>query len=173
MVLDIVFTIAFTAMMAAAAGFDLWKRRIPNALTVAVLIGGLFARGVTGGFASLGSALVGAGLGLAIMLLPFTLRWIGGGDVKLIAAAGAWLGPIGVIEMIVLGLAGGGAIALAVLAVGGRQLRRDVAQNLRNAWLARRAPDAPRRERSQLVPLGVALGAAATVVLFCMGGMHG
>ncbi len=169
MVLEIVFATA----MAAAAGFDLWKRRIPNALTIGVLIGGLFARGVTGGFADLGSGLAGAALGLAIMLVPFSLRWIGGGDVKLIAAAGAWLGPVGVVKMIVLGLAGGGLLALVILAAGGRELRREVGTNLRNAWLSRRAPDAPRREWRQLVPLAVALGAAATGVLFAMGGVHG
>jgi prepilin peptidase CpaA len=43
--------------------------------------------------AGLVSALTGWFVGVLIMFVPFALRGLGGGDVKLIGALGAWLGP--------------------------------------------------------------------------------
>jgi len=51
------------------------------------------------------------------LFLPiFALRGIGGGDVKLLAAFGAWLGPSLVIWVALWGAVAGGAFALAVSA---------------------------------------------------------
>ncbi len=156
----------FSAFMLAAAVSDLFQRRIPNALNVTIFLGGLLAQAAGGGPAALGQGLAGAGVGLALLLPLFHFRWIGGGDVKLVAAAGAWLGPTLSFWSTLFGLAGGGLIAGLIALRGGAALRADVAANLKNAALSMSLPDAPRRGRGQLVPMAVALASAAVGVYF-------
>lgn len=160
-------TVSFGVAMVAAAAWDLRARRIPNALNLAILVAGLVARGVAG--AGLVEGLCGAASGFVPLFLLHRMGWMGGGDVKLGAAMGAWLGPLPALWAVLGGLAGGGVLAGAVLIVGGRALRAEVALNLGTAALALRLPDAPRRARARLVPMAVALGAAA-VVVFAQGG---
>ena len=45
--------------------------------------------------------------GPAIFFVPFALRGLGGGDVKLLAALGAWVGPTDVMARPYTGVAGG------------------------------------------------------------------
>ena len=163
-------SIAFLLGLALASAYDLGKRRIPNALNLAILMTGLAIRVHTG---TLMPGLAGAGLGLALLLLLFEARWIGGGDVKLVAAIGAWLGPEGVLLATALGFAGAGVYAAAWTMIGGASLRRDVFINLRGAFLGRRVPAVPSRPRAHLVPLALPFAAAAVVVLLHQGGLHG
>jgi prepilin peptidase CpaA len=162
----------FCVGMVTAAGWDLARRRIPNMLNVAILAAGLAARLAFGGWSSLGYGLAGAGVGLALLIVLFHFRWLGGGDVKFLAAAGAWLGPLDVGWAALFGLAGGGLIALAILLRGGAALRAEVATNLKTAALVGASPYAPRRPKSQLVPMALPLAVAAIGVLVFRGGFH-
>jgi prepilin peptidase CpaA len=155
--------------MLAAALSDLSRRRIPNWLNVSIFLAGLLAQAVGGGPTALGQGLAGAGVGLALLLPLFHFRWIGGGDVKLVAAAGAWMSPTLAFWSTIIGLAGGGLIALAIALTNGAALRREVSLHLRTAALAMSTPHAPRRERHQLVPMAVALAGAA-IGVFLAGG---
>lgn len=98
---------AIVTVALAAAWFDVRERRIPNALTVPALgIAMLFA--LLGGFPELGASLAGAGLCLVLSLPFFLVRGLGGGDVKLLVAFGAFLGPsrLGT-ALLVMALVGG------------------------------------------------------------------
>ena len=56
--------------------------------------------------------LIGFGA-LAVGIGMFALRWIGGGDAKLFAAAALWLGaPAALSYVVMTGMAGGAALAL-------------------------------------------------------------
>jgi prepilin peptidase CpaA len=90
-VLSIVPTLALVALLAVACWHDVRARRIPNALTLAGAGVGLLLRVPLGGAALLDGA---AGLGVAVLLAlpPFALGFLGGGDVKLLGAVGAFLG---------------------------------------------------------------------------------
>ena len=155
---------AFVLGMVAAAACDALRRRIPNALNVAIFAGGLLAQAASRGGGGVVDGLAGAGVGLALLLPLFRAGWIGGGDVKLLVAAGAWLGPMATVWSAVLGLALGGILAAAIAVRGGAAFRAEVAANLVNAALMRRFPSVPRRERAKLVPLAVSLAAAAVGV---------
>ena len=80
------------AMMFVAAAVDLRHRRIPNWLTLLMMVTGLthgfIAHGVHG---LLGSA-IGLLAGAAIPFALFAIGAMGGGDVKLMAGVGGWLG---------------------------------------------------------------------------------
>ena len=75
------------------AAIDLWTRRVPNPLPPALAASrrGLAACGV--GHLSIGASLAGIALGLALMLPGHLFGATGAGDVKLFAAAGAFIGP--------------------------------------------------------------------------------
>ncbi len=78
---------------AIAAAFDYHTRKIPNWLTVSAAFVGLSYHAlVPGGMGPL-AALAGFAIGFALLLLPAILGGGGMGDVKLLAALGAWLGP--------------------------------------------------------------------------------
>jgi prepilin peptidase CpaA len=160
----------FSASMLAAAASDVWRRRIPNWLNVSIFFGGLLAQWTSGGWSALGLGLAGAGVGLALLLPIFHVRWIGGGDVKLVVAIGAWLGPTLAFWSTLFGLAAGGVIAAIIALRGGARLRSDVATNLKNAALSMSLPEAPKRGRAELVPMAVALAGAALGVYFARGG---
>jgi prepilin peptidase CpaA len=100
------------AVVVWAAVCDVRARRIPNALTVAALLVALVLRGAMGG----GELLLGlAGFGMALLVLVplFALGGVGGGDVKLLAAVGAFLGPTAFIVALLATAIAGGAMSLA------------------------------------------------------------
>ena len=87
----VISSVVFVALVGLAAWVDLRSRRIPNWLTLGVLVSGLALRAVDG-LTSLGQGVLGAGLGLAIAVVLFGLGAMGGGDGKLLIGVGAFLG---------------------------------------------------------------------------------
>jgi len=116
------------AVLAVVAGWTDWRwRRIPNWLTVPGLFLGLAANSVVGGWAGAKSSLLGAGLGLGL-LLPFVLiRSFGGGDWKLVGALGAFLGPYRLAAVLVVTIVVNAVMAL-IMVVRHKRVR----QTLRN-----------------------------------------
>jgi len=93
---------------------DLRSRRIPNVLTFGGALAALVFHTATAGSHGLLASLAGWGLGVVFFLLPFALGGLGGGDIKLLAALGAWLGPALTIWMAVYTGIAGGVLALVV-----------------------------------------------------------
>jgi prepilin peptidase CpaA len=108
--------VALMTAMALAVRHDLVKHRIPNLLTFGTLAAGLMLAAWTQGLAGLGSALAGAVIGLACLMPLYLVHGMGAGDVKLMAAAGAFLGPFNAFLAAMLTLAAGAVLGVAVLA---------------------------------------------------------
>jgi prepilin peptidase CpaA len=104
-------TVFLLALVCAAAYGDLRTRRIPNALTVAGLVAGLGLRVPLGGGAVL-DGLGGFAAALALGIPFFAAGALGGGDVKLLAAVGAFTGWSGLLETLVAVALAGAALAL-------------------------------------------------------------
>jgi len=163
--------LAGAVVLALAAGWtDLRSRRIPNWLTVPGLLIGVAGSTFLGGWSGLKSSLLGAGLGL-VLLLPFVLlRSLGAGDWKLAGALGAFTGPAVLIDLLLGSVFVAGIMAVALVIYKGR-----VVQTMRNighiltSLLTFRLPgrqvslDNP---DSLKIPYGVAL--AFTVVLYAV-----
>jgi prepilin peptidase CpaA len=95
---------------------DLRTRRIPNVLTFGAALTGSVYQFASGGIDGLGHSALGWLLGAVIFILPFALGGLGGGDVKLLAALGAWLGPADVLWLSLYTGVAGGVMAVVVSA---------------------------------------------------------
>jgi prepilin peptidase CpaA len=155
--------------MGVAGVLDLRDRRIPNWLTLGGLLLALTLR-LAAGFSPFLDGLGGAGLGLVLGVLCFAIGALGGGDGKLLIAAGAFLGIDGFVgASLAIGILGGllgvmvavrrGVILPAVLEAGG-MLKR---------WVRFRRAAAPKTVESPgavTVPYGVAIATGALVWWF-------
>ena len=89
--LELATTIIFVVVVGAAGIWDLRTRRIPNWLTGGGFLLALVLR-TAEGFGALSEGLAGAGFGFVLGVLLFALGALGGGDGKLMAVVGAFLG---------------------------------------------------------------------------------
>lgn len=110
---------SMAAMLGLATWRDLRARRIDNWITAsgaAIAVGlHLALHGAAGAVLSLAGLLTGL-----IVLLPFyALGGMAAGDVKLMAAAGAFLGPANAVWAAGFSLLAGAVMALAVMAAAG------------------------------------------------------
>lgn len=123
--LDAEFAYAACSLFCAVigAGYDVISRRIPNAFTVPAIVFGLLLHGSLGGWRQLGSATAGGLLCGVIFLLFHLAGGMGGGDVKLITAAGCNAGLALVGPLLILTSLAGGAMAIG-LALYRRQLKQ-------------------------------------------------
>ncbi len=99
-----------------AAVIDILRRRIPNILTLSVMVMGIvyyiYLHGLNGFIYSAGGLLLGIGL-----LLPvYLIGGMGAGDVKLLGAVGSVLGAQGVFVAFLYSAIVGGVYALSILA---------------------------------------------------------
>lgn len=124
-----VFYISAIAVAVVAAIWDLRTRRIPNLLTFGSALLAIVAHTYTGGVTAAGWSLAGWFVGVLFFLPIFALRGMGAGDVKLLAALGAWLGPGPIVWVALFSLVAGGVIGLLV-ALGYGYLT----QALTNIW---------------------------------------
>ena len=98
---------------------DVRSRKIPNVLTFGTAACGLVFHLITHGWSGLALAAGGWATGVALFLPFFLLRGMGAGDVKLLAALGAWLGPMHTVWLALFASISGGVLALLVAASRG------------------------------------------------------
>ena len=158
--------------LAVIAGYTDWRsRRIPNWLTVPGFLIGVSVNALAGGWAGLKASLLGAGLGL-LLLLPFVfLRSLGAGDWKLAGALGAFVGWEVLVNLLMGSVFVAGVMALALVIYKRRfkQTIRNIGQILASIVTFHMPGTEVSLDNplSLKVPYGVAL--ALTTVLF---GIH-
>lgn len=104
-----------SAVLIVAAVIDGACRRVPNWLTFPFAAAGLIAATSYAGTAGLVSAITGLGLGLLLLLPLYAIGGMGAGDVKLLAALGAWTGPLTLFWSFAVGVVIGGIMAVAMI----------------------------------------------------------
>ncbi len=100
-------------LLSMAAWLDIRQRRIPNLIAAAVALLGLCSA-MAGGMLAVAGALATALAVLSVGVGVWKLGWLGGGDVKLIAALSLWAGPSYLAELLLAIALGGGALALVI-----------------------------------------------------------
>lgn len=154
---------AYTALLGCACVSDVRNRRIPNWLAALLGAAGMIYSVLVAGSPIRGFALSVAGLllGLTLWLPLYAIRWLGAGDVKLFAAAGAWLGPVRTVEgAFIAAFAGGVLGAIWMLrAYGVNGTAATVAQAMSSPITVVNHPVDARSRRA--IPYGVALAVGA------------
>ncbi len=105
--------VLFAAMVA-----DLRHQVVPNLLCLPAALAGIFYHGA--GFLQsegIGFAVSGTIAGFVLLVGPFLLGGMGGGDVKLLAALGSWLGPAAILEVFVYSALAAGIYAAMWLTI--------------------------------------------------------
>jgi prepilin peptidase CpaA len=150
---------------------DVRSARIPNRLTYSALLAALGLRTALLGLSGLKSGALGMLVAGGLFCLLFVLGAMGGGDMKLMAAVGAWVGSSQVVTFMLAAALAGGVLALGRIIFSNR-----VGQTLRNtvqlicyrltAGLRPHPELNVQASDSKRVPFGVAIAAGA---LFCAG----
>jgi prepilin peptidase CpaA len=125
-------TVADAAVLvigAAACVTDLSSRRIPNVLTFGASVAAVLFGAINGGLPGAGWSLAGWAVGCAVFMPWFLLGGMGAGDVKLLAALGAWAGPSAAVWMALYAAIAGGVFAVMVSLARGY-----LGEMLRNLW---------------------------------------
>ncbi len=149
----------FAVLMVAAAVEDFRRLTIPNLVPAALCL--LWPAYFVATAPSLYGALAAIGCALAVFLVGaalFARGWLGGGDVKLLAAATLWAGPAGTPSLLVMTGVLGGVMALFLLMPFGAQLAAAARMMLGQVPLGHEGGSGPP------VPYGIAISGAALIL---------
>lgn len=155
-----------------ASWIDFAERRVPNWLNAVLALAGLGAQFAFGGWNGLGVAMLGLLVGFGVLIVPWMMHGMGAGDVKLMAAIGAWLGPWLTLLSFGAGAIIGGVAAIIMILSTGRAAYAVV--NLQTIMTKMKKFDTAFGEyggaktfgtTSQLLPYGVPLTAGTICVL--------
>lgn len=116
---EVSLNLGLVVVVLGAAWLDLRSRRIPNLLTVSAFLAALLLR-VPMGWSGVADGLLAAGIAFALALPVFALGGLGGGDVKLLAAVGAFLGVDRLWGALFVAVLVGGALAIISVLRRGR-----------------------------------------------------
>jgi prepilin peptidase CpaA len=111
-------------ILAPAVLYDIRYRRIPNKLSLAGVVLGVMLHAVLSGWSGAALAFASAMALLFGMFVFFAIGWLGAGDVKLLAAAGAIGGTLDTALSIAFATVVLGALMGLFLTALGGQLRR-------------------------------------------------
>ena len=169
-------TVAVVFIVACCVA-DARTRRIPNVLSASAMLAGLGLNAAYYGVSGLGVSLGGLLAAGAVLLPAFAVGGIGAGDVKMMGAIGALIGPEAALAGLGLGMIFGGIIVVGHLARHGR-LREKLGSTwamVASASLARSVEPlrAPANDPNAValpysVPLG--LGTVAVLAFIAWGG---
>ena len=107
--------VLLTVVLVTAMCTDLRWSRIPNWLTFPAMGFALLAHAWVGGLQGALFSLAGLGAGLGLFLILYVTGSSGAGDVKLMAAVGALIGPYGALLSALLAILVGGVYALGAM----------------------------------------------------------
>ena len=160
------------AVLASVGGVsDLRTARIPNWLTYSGLASALLLRAALLGWAGLKSGVEATLIAGALFFFLFVIGAMGGGDLKLMAAVGAWAGSEHVIPVLVATGLAGGLLAVVYMICGGAVRRSlwNVPELIRFRLISGFQPHpflSVREAGTLRVPFGIAI---AMGTLFCAG----
>ncbi|MGA2255574.1 MAG: prepilin peptidase [Thermoguttaceae bacterium] len=166
-----------SVILIVAAVIDGWLLKVPNWLTIPLVLAGWTAGACGGGFYGLAWSMGGTLVGLGLLLPAYAIGGMGAGDVKLMAGIGAWIGATATFYAFCVSSVIGGVIALAMVLFR-RRWHHHVLQFFKivDEILVIRNPDAlsaiaaQRKSTMLLLPYGIPI-ALGTIAYFFWNGM--
>jgi prepilin peptidase CpaA len=165
-----------SAVLVVAAVIDGWKLKVPNWITLPLVVGGWIYSTAYFGWEGLGWSLLGTIVGLLLLLPAYAIGGMGAGDVKLLAGVGAWMWATVTLYAFCVSAVVGGAIAIAMVL-----WRRDWHHHLSQFWTitgeilevrdpgALSAIAAERKSAMLLLPYGIPIAIGSIACFMWMG----
>lgn len=149
--ITVILMAVYPAALLIAAANDLFEFKIPNWISIVLVVAYLAAGLVLGAPSDvvLGGLLIGAGA-LALGFALFAFRIFGGGDAKLFAALAPWLGVSAALQGVVNIAFAGGIVAMALIIFRRMPV---IPLYARSPWLLQL------HERRKEIPYGIAIAA--------------
>lgn len=134
----------FPLLVIVAALKDVTSFTIPNWISIGLVLA-FYPAALAAGL-SLGAIGIATAVGAAALVVGmamFAMRWMGGGDAKLLAGCALWMGWPAVLPFLLATALAGGALALILMQMRSNLLRPYFERG--PAWMGRlvTAPDAP------------------------------
>lgn len=163
-----ILSFGLVACVGVAAAIDVRQRRIPNWLSLSGLLCGVCLNSIFEGKEGLILSLFGIGTGFFLLFFGYLLGGIGAGDVKLLAAVGAFLGPKLVFCAFIWMALSGGVLALLLVAWKGafRQTYLNL-KSLLQGWIYGTGSSIDLKNPSLLkLPRGLSIALGAIIAAF-------
>ena len=162
--------------LVAASSLDWRYRKVPNGLTLPLILTGMIVQTVHGGFVGLRESFFGTCLGIMFLYFPFVFGGVGGGDVKLMGAVGAFTGPLGVFKVFLAAAIFGGAFSLfeMIRQKTWRQRVADLRNHVFHFFLTRQPllqPVTKPEKSAGQIPYALAIGSGYLWIYFLGGGV--
>jgi prepilin peptidase CpaA len=146
----------FPALVITGGLKDITSFTIPNWISLALIAAFPVAAIMVGlPLSTIGWQLAVGALALVVGVAMYAAGWIGGGDAKLFAAAGLWLGWPAALPFAAFTAIAGGGLAMTLLGLRSASIRPFVPSG--PAWFARLV------EPGENVPYGVAIAIGALI----------
>ncbi|TWU35975.1 A24 family peptidase [Novipirellula artificiosorum] len=166
-----------TVVLIIAAVIDGAILKVPNWLTFPFILCGWVHWTLQSGIHGFGFSLLGTFVGMMLLLVLRNVGGMGGGDVKLLAGVGAWLGAIVTLWAFAATAIVGGVMALfMILASGQWHKHYAMAHQILHEWKTVRSPSKlskiarERKPTMKLLPYGIPM-AIGSIAYFAIAGM--
>lgn len=156
----------------AAAISDLRIRKIPNKMTAPMCVSGIIYQVGFFGWDGLWASLLGFTAGFGILFVLWMIGTAGGGDVKLMAALGPWLGWLMILKVLFCSLiiVTTGTIGIVAFGLLSQGLRRTKEQYISNSDKGKgETADQRKKRRVMAFALPVALATWCILMLQLFG----
>jgi prepilin peptidase CpaA len=156
------YLVLFIGMLTCVAGWDLVLRRVPNALALAIAAAGVASRCSLEGARSATVAVLASITVALILIVPWRLGLMGGGDIKLAAAIVPWVYPER-LQLFFCAAAIAGAVVTTPYYVP--MLRAWQARAATSSVLQGVAETARQTPRRRVAPLGVGIAIGGVIAV--------
>ena len=160
--------VALIVACAFASVSDLRTRRIPDAIPLAVFALALVVQSIAGWQYALESI----GIGFAVLVvgtLLFKFGWMGGGDIKLLAAGSALVGPHQAANFLYFSMMAGGLLSLIVIVLK-KQIIATLPSLIYRVQSASKDPSSllQQAQSRSVLPYALAIAAGAVATTFSL-----
>ncbi|MBN2008858.1 prepilin peptidase [candidate division KSB1 bacterium] len=163
-----ILSILLIIIVIVAAYTDITRRKIHNILTLPAIVVGLALNVILPGQSGIWNSLLGFAVGFGIFLVMFLFGGMGGGDVKLMGAIGAFKGYPFILDAMLFSIFTGGILALLVMAFRGTLLKglKNIAQSVFSFLIPHVQAEPLIKEDSHKIPFGfcIAVGTIVAVI---------
>ena len=152
----------------AAAICDLRFRKIPNKMTAPMCVAGVVYQIAFFGMDGLWASVLGFAIGFGILFVLWMIATAGGGDVKLMAALGTWLGWLTTLKVLFCSLifVTTGTIGIVVIGMMSQGLRRTKDQYLtRKPASNAKAETTEQRKKRRVMAFAIPVALATWCIL--------